>query len=308
MGHWPRALHAGAQESPFRNRLRRLSLPTRQRPALPRPMLHALFAMAFLVSFSSGSPALAQANAGSIFTECSHCPEMVVVPAGSFTMGSPGHELGRDPGEGPQHRVVITRPFAVAKFEVTVEQYAACMKAGACSGNVDDQLGARYPISGVTFDDARRYVAWLSRQTGKSYRLLSEAEYEYAARGGSETVYPWGNDLGYAGAWCRTCGLTTEGGEKPSEVGAFPPNGFGLYDMVGNFQSWVEDCRHEDYRGAPTNGSVWTGGSCFYRMTRGGDWSRRGASRSAERMFHNPEIRDVAIGLRVGRSVEGGNP
>ena len=153
---------------------------------------------------------------------------MVVVPAGEFIMGSPPSELGRFDHEGPQHNVVIARPFAVARFDVTFDDWDACAAYGDCDPSVSDSgFGrGRQPVINVTWDDARDYAAWLSRMTGKSYRLLSEAEFEYAARAESQTAYPWGNEIGKNNANCINCGSRWDN-RQPSPVGSFATNRFG---------------------------------------------------------------------------------
>jgi formylglycine-generating enzyme required for sulfatase activity len=161
----------------------------------------------------------------------------------------------------PQHKVTIARPFAVAKFEVTFDEWDTCVAFGDCAQDISDSgfgRGAR-PAINLSWEQAKAYVAWLSKMTGKPYRLLTEAEYEYATRAGTQTLYPWGDDIGLNNANCGECGSKWDKRET-SPVGSFPPNGFGLYDMVGNNWEWVEDCYHPDYNGAPTDGSAWTTG------------------------------------------------
>src|SRR5215216_3013116 len=179
---------------------------------------------------------------GQAFRECAKdCPEMVVVPAGEFMMGSPPTEKGRMPDEGPQHRVTIARPFAVSKYDVTFTDWDACVSVGGCpregrAGDVDWGRDTR-PVIYVSWDDAQQYVAWLSQMTGKPYRLLSDAEFEYAARAGTQTVYPWGDDIGENNANCVGCGSQWTGSAgtwQTAPVGSFAANRFGLYDMVGN--------------------------------------------------------------------------
>ena len=213
---------------------------------------------------------------GKVFRDCPECPEMVVVPAGSFTMGSPSSEKGRYDGEGPQHRVTIPEPFAVGKYEVTFAEWDACVAAGGCYGHrlYDPGWGrGQRPVIVVSWEDAKAYVGWLSRKTGERYRLLSEAEWEYAARAGTRTRYHWGHSIGRNQANCDGCGSRWDD-EKTAPVGSFPANGFGLHDVHGNVWEWVEDCWHGSYAGAPTDGRAWaTGGDCERRVLRGGSWN-----------------------------------
>jgi formylglycine-generating enzyme required for sulfatase activity len=206
------------------------------------------------------------------FQECSGCPVMMVVSAGSFVMGSPASEPDRKDYEGPQHAVTIARQFAVGQFALTYEEWNACFDDGGCSnGQSRDQDVRRLPVESVSWDDANAYLAWLTKKTGKPYRLLSEAEYEYAARAGTQTAYPWGNAVGNNNARCNGCDSRREG-EHTAPVGSFAANGFGLYDMVGNVWEWTQDCYHDSYEKAPTDGSDWTGVDCSLRVIRGGSW------------------------------------
>ena len=156
----------------------------------------------------------------------------------------------------------------------------------------------------VSWDDAQRYVAWLSRVTGQPYRLLSEAEWEYAARAGTTTAYSWGDEIGKGNANCDGCGSQGDEGQ-PAPVGSFKPNAFALYDMGGNVGQWVQDCWHENYDGAPTDGSAWTSGDCLGRVYRGGSWVDAPKSlRSASRDWNNSAIfRYYDLGFRVGRTL-----
>jgi formylglycine-generating enzyme required for sulfatase activity len=242
---------------------------------------------------------------GDSFKECAtDCPEMIVVPAGSFTMG--------DPTAGQQfyHPVTIAKPFAVAKYELTFADWDACVTGGGCNGyKPKDQSWGRgqRPVIDVRREDAQQYVACLSDVTGKTYRLLSEAEYEYAARAGTTTTYPWGDDIklnGQAMANCNGCGSNWDDA-RTAPVGSFPPNKFGLYDMVGNVWEWTEDCVHDDYNGAPADGSAWiAGGDCSRRVLRGGSWANPpDFLRSAIRLRYTSDVRTYIIGFRVGRTL-----
>jgi formylglycine-generating enzyme required for sulfatase activity len=244
------------------------------------------------------------------------CPEMVVVPAGSFVMGSPPNELDRYTGrsfvdpktEGPQHNVTIAQPFAVSKFELTFDAWDTCVAYGDCPQDVSDGgFGrGRRPVANVTWDDAQRYVAWLSKMTGEAYRLLTESEYEYAARAGTQTAYPWGDEIGTNNANCNGCGSQWDK-KGTAPVGSFAPNGFGLYDMVGNNWAWVEDCYHSNYEGAPADGSAWTT-ACpedrRRRVIRGGSYlTTPEYLRSAFRYNGTTVLRNYGPGFRVGRTL-----
>ena len=246
------------------------------------------------------------------FRECSpepgkdYCPEMIVVPAGSFTMGSPPTEKGHDANEGPQHQVTIRKPFAVSKFALTFDEWDACVDFGACTAGATD-LGwgrGQHPMINATWDDAKRYVAWLSRMTGKPYRLLTEAEYEYVARAGTQTAYPWGKDVGTNNANCNGCGSRWDGAQT-APVGSFAANEFGLYDVAGNAMQWVEDCYHPNYTDAPADGSAWTrGGDCTRRIDRGGSWhDAPDYVRSAARDRGTSDRRGYDLGFRVARTL-----
>jgi formylglycine-generating enzyme required for sulfatase activity len=235
------------------------------------------------------------------FKECTNCPEMIVVPAGAFTMGSPEIELG-EANERPRHTVTFGYQFAVGKFAVTFDEWDVCFNDGGCNGYRPDDHGwgrGQRPIINVSWDDAKAYVAWLSKKTGKSYRLLSEAEYEYAARAGTDTPYPWGYSIGEGNANCAGCGSH---GRETAPAGSFPPNGFGLYDMVGNVDEWTEDCWHDSYTDAPADGAAWASGECTTRVVRGGSWDTTpGGLRSAYRWRYTTDTRDSDIGFRVAR-------
>jgi formylglycine-generating enzyme required for sulfatase activity len=240
------------------------------------------------------------------FRECANdCPEMIVIPAGGFTMGSPETEKGRsDDDEGPQHKVTIAKPFAVSKFDVTFSDWDACVSVDACPKATDSGFGRdTRPVINVGWDDAQTYVAWLSKMTGQPYRLLTEAEWEYAARAGTTTAYYWGDEIGRGNAHCNGC-KSKWSNNQTSPVGSFAANQFGLYDMAGNVYQWVQDCYHPDYKEAPTDGLAWTGGDCSRRVLRGGSWydSPQGL-RSAFRNRNTTDYRYYFLGFRVGRTL-----
>jgi formylglycine-generating enzyme required for sulfatase activity len=246
------------------------------------------------------------AKPGSDFKECAKgCPGMIVIPAGKFIMGAPKNESDRNASEGPPHEVTIAKPFAVSKFEVTFEEWDACAAAAACPRVPDSWGRGEMPVINVSWVDAKQYVTWLSQLTGKHYRLLTEAEWEYAARAGSNTRYSWGNDLGTGNANCDGCGSQWDL-QQTAPVGLFKPNGFGLYDVHGNVWEWVEDSWHETYDRAPTDGSAWLqGGDPSYRVIRGGSWRNEGdVVRAAVRVQRNASVRFDTLGFRVARTMQ----
>jgi formylglycine-generating enzyme required for sulfatase activity len=240
---------------------------------------------------------------GSDFKECSTgCPTMIVVPAGKFTMGSPESEIDRSRDEGPQHEVIFVKPFSVGKTHVTFAEWDICVAAEACPRVSDNGWGrGDRPVILVSWNEAKVYVAWLKRMTGKNYRLLSEAEWEYAARAGNQGRYSFGDDETQVGdyAW-----YAENSEAKTHPVAMKKPNAFGLYDMHGNVWQWVEDCYHRSYEGAPSDGSAWIE-QCSNRVLRGGSWYNGGPDglRSAGRLQVNSGYRDLNGGFRVGRTL-----
>jgi formylglycine-generating enzyme required for sulfatase activity len=228
------------------------------------------------------------------------------VPAGEFMMGSPEEEAGHQMDEEPQHRVVFAKPFAVSKFVVTFDQWDACMAAGGCTWRPpDNEMGRGISaVINVSWDDARQYVAWFSRMTSKTYRLPTEAEFEYAARAGTQTAFFWGDEIGNGNANCAGCGSKWDNRET-SPAGSFKPNAFGLYDMHGNVSEWTEDCVHGNYNVAPQDGSAWMAdGDCSHRVIRGGPFflDPRGP-RAATRGYNSTDYRGNYLGFRVGRTL-----
>jgi formylglycine-generating enzyme required for sulfatase activity len=218
------------------------------------------------------------------------------------------------PDERPQHEVVIPRPFAVGRYALTFAEWDVCTAAGGCRHQPDDYGWGRggQPVINVSWEDVQDYIAWLRALTAKPYRLLSEAEWEYAARAGSRTRYPWGDEPGTSRANFIGSGSRWSG-EKTAPVGSFEPNAFGLFDMSGNVEEWVQDCWNDDYRGSPLDGSAWEDGDCAYRVMRGGSWN--GGPRLAESVARNrgrmtPRIytgglsfRQSTLGCRLGRTL-----
>ena len=246
--------------------------------------------------------------AGSSFRDCAGCPEMVVVPAGSYLMGSPEDEVDRDPDEGPVHRVTIDEPFAVGRYEVTFAEWDACHADGGCTHLPDDQGWGRgtRPVVDVSWNDAEEYVRWLSGETGKRYRLLSESEWEYAARAGTTTRYWWGDDIGPNRANCDGCGSPWDT-RQTAPAGSFPANAFGLHDMHGNVWERVQDCWNQSYQDAPGDGSAWESRECNQRVVRGGGFGTRPRYlRSANRGWNSSDSRlffGAEAGFRVARKL-----
>jgi formylglycine-generating enzyme required for sulfatase activity len=273
------------------------------------------------------------AKLGASWRDCAECPEMVLIPPGNFVMGSTDPQAETD--EWPPHAVSITRAFALGKFAVTVGQYSACVKAGGCRppqwlekgspSTIHDSSKAAYkalgealtgqdqPIIGVSWDDARAYAAWLSSKTGNRYHLPSEAQWEYAARAGSTTPFYTGNCINtsqanFNGTDYNSCGAKSGVyRDKPVKVGSFPANAFGLHDMAGNVWQRLEDCYHDDYQGAPTDGSAWTVGcSIGNGLLRGGSWGDAERElRSADRGGLKYAIvrPGTTIGFRIARTL-----
>jgi len=206
---------------------------------------------------------------------------------------------------------VTIKRFAVSKFELTFAEWDACAAQGGCPTRVTDDGWGRgqQPVINVAWDDVQAYVAWLSRVTGKTYRLLSEAEYEYAMRAGTTTAYPWGDHIkpdGSPMANCRGCGSKWDD-KSPAPAGSFPPNQFGLYDMTGNVFELTEDCEHKNYDEAPEDGSAWRAdnhGDCTEHVVRGGSWGTAPDTLlSMARMAWPLNFRTNDVGFRVARTL-----
>ena len=268
---------------------------------------------------------------GHVFRDCPDCPEMVVVPAGDFTMGSSASEEGRYDNEGPQHRVTIGYRFAVGVYEVTRGEFARFVRATSrAMGNLcytEDaewhsgmnwrnpgfSQGDDHPVVCVSWNDAAAYVRWLSQETGKAYRLLSESEWEYVTRAGTMASRYWG---GSSRAQCRyangpdaSTGFDwgvhcNDGYARTAPVGSYGANGFGLHDVLGNVSEWVQDCWNDSYQGAPTDGRAWENGDCSRRVRRGGSWYYHPwYLRSASRGWNGTEGRQDTLGFRVTRTL-----
>jgi formylglycine-generating enzyme required for sulfatase activity len=232
---------------------------------------------------------------GTVFKDCSECPDLVVIPAGSFLMGAdPFNKMERE-NESPQHRVQI-QSFAIGKYEVTQEQWFAVM-----GNNPSGNKGRILPVEQVSWDDIQQFIAKLNQKTGQKYRLPSEAEWEYAARAGTTAEWSHGSDESKLGNYAWYGGNS---GRKMQAVGQKRPNAFGLYDMHGNVWEWTQDCWHDTYAGAPTDGSAWNTG-CFgnYRVLRGGSFELIPAdSRSAYRYGATPVNRGYSSGFRLAKT------
>ena len=237
---------------------------------------------------------------GEVFKDCDECPEMVAVPAGEFMMGSPEGE--GDSNERPQHQVTIPKPFAVGKYEVTFDEWDACVGQGGCRGHKPKDYGrgrGRRPVINVSWNDAQAYVEWLIERTEeKGYRLLSEAEWEYAARAGTQKPYFFGVNI--------TPDQANYDGNvgKTVAVGGYQANAFGIYDMHGNVWEWVEDRWHDSYQGAPDVASAWIDGTGVSRVLRGGSWVNPPESlRSANRVGDDAVNRNYYGGFRIAKTL-----
>lgn len=256
-------------------------------------------------------------KAGTSFTDCTGCPEMVVVPAGSFTMGSPREEEGHHNDEEPAHRVTIAKPLAISRFEITRGQFSAFADAtGHKTGsscyvwqgeNLKNVKGKSFrdpgykqtddhPVACVSWPDVQAYARWLSEKTHQKYRLLSEAEWEYAARAGTTTVFATGDALTEKQANFNTSGTV--------KVGSYQANVFGLHDMHGNLWEWVQDCYVDNYNDSPIDGSANKDSSGCKRVNRGGGWiDYPKYMRSASRKWDSPADWFSVIGFSLARAI-----
>jgi formylglycine-generating enzyme required for sulfatase activity len=223
-------------------------------------------------------------------------PDLVSIPGGTFAMGGTG-----DPSELPIHRVTI-KPFALSKFPITVREWKECVAAKACAYLPEGQDDA--PVTNVSFSDAQEYLTWLSQVTQKTFRLPSEAEWEYAARAGMTTKYWWGDQIRAGVANCKGCNEPSDAAQ-PVMVGSFQANPFGLFDMGGGVDQWVADCWHKSYQGAPVDGSAWTDGECPSRVMRSGSWKNDPSyARAASRDHYDARVRYPTHGFRVALSLD----
>jgi formylglycine-generating enzyme required for sulfatase activity len=234
-------------------------------------------------------------------------PELIVIPAGKFRMGDIQGTGSKD--EQPIHEVYIRKPIAASRYEISFDQYDEFAKATGRDLPDDEGFGRGHrPVIKVSWNDAIDYAAWLSQQTGKHYRLPTEAEWEYAARAGTETTYWWGNEMKQRLATCTGCGTQWDT-KRTAPVGSFRSNPFGLYDTAGNVSEWVQDCWHENYQEAPSDGSAWEkehNGNCDGRVFRGGSFisAYNGKVRSSSREVFRAGARFRALGFRLVREIE----
>ncbi|SCB55020.1 Formylglycine-generating enzyme, required for sulfatase activity, contains SUMF1/FGE domain [Bradyrhizobium shewense] len=265
------------------------SVPSLPSPAVPAPQAApAASPLPTTTPSPAASPSPSPASAPSVTAVRE--PEMIPIRGGSFAMGS-----NDDPTERPVHQVTV-KPFSIGKYPVTVQEWNECAAAKACSFTAAGKDDA--PISNVSWTDAQQYAAYLAQATKKPYRLPSEAEWEYAARGGTQSKYWWGDKLQPGMAGCKDCGDLAA--EQPAKVGSFKPNPFGLHDMGGGIDQWVEDCWHRTYQGAPTDGSAWSGGDCSSHVLRSGSWKNDARYvRPSNRDGYDTNVRYPTHGFRV---------
>jgi formylglycine-generating enzyme required for sulfatase activity len=241
------------------------------------------------------------------FRECDHCPEMIVVPDGTFSMGAAANEPGSVADERPQHQVTVQR-FAVGRWPVTSDEWNVCVLAKGCSHQTEIVADHEAEfVTGILWEEARDYVAWLSRKTGRTYRLLSEAEREYVTRAGSTTAFWWGDGADPYLADAAVANLIADIGMSMTTTTASTPhfaNPFGLYEVHGSVYDWVEDCWHDNYVGAPNDGSAWIADDCEGHVLRGGAFSRAlQTRRSAARLWFGPPNRMSYMSVRVARTL-----
>lgn len=278
----------------------------------------AFFLLQIIHSLVSASAA--EFETGKVFRDCHECPELVIIPAGSFQMGT-YDEMPSRANERPLHLVQISHALAVGRYPVTFDEWDTCVEDGGCGGYRPDHVGfrgpdepgwyrGRHPVFRVNYQDIQSYLAWINQKTDGGYRLLSEAEWEYMARAGTTSVYHTGDALTLEQAKFRDreTNYASKSGNwrvKTVPVGSFPPNSFGIYDVHGGIRERVEDCFHLNYIGAPSDGSAWIlGGDCSKRITRGGGWNDiLRNQRISSRRPYPVSARSVSYGFRVARTL-----
>ena len=286
------------------SRLRAVTAPA------PAPLSATVPATSSAPASKPAPPAVARAQAavaapaagvksapGAELKDCAACPPLISLPAGQFTMGS----NSSDPSERPAHPVTLAMPFAIGKYEVTAGQWNACADARACQ-RVTQANEA--PVRDVSWDDVQQYLKWLSATSGKPYRLPTEAEWEYAARGGTTTAFWWGDKLVPGKANCKECGPPWQV-DAPAKAGSFGANPYGLHDTSGSVWEWVSDCWHSSFKDAPADGRPWDGANCTVRVIRGGSW-REGATYmvASTRFKYDASVRNGQNGFRVARNAK----
>ncbi|MGC5702145.1 formylglycine-generating enzyme family protein [Pseudomonas sp. NFXW11] len=289
-------------------------------PAPPFKPLATLALAALLGSLLPNAALAADPQPGKVFKDCKDCPEMVVLPAGTFTMGTPEDEVGREPDEGPMHEVTFAKPFAMSRFQITAAEWDSYLRQTGVKIPDGDARpgreciaskpryaqGPRQPAVCMNFPEVQAYVAWLSQKTGHSYQMVSESQREYAARAGSSGPFPFPFDESkdYSIAKHANTYGPADGYSYSSPVGSYPPNAFGMYDMHGNVYEWIADCEHPNYVGAPSDGSAWVEAGCESLQIRGNDWGEAPVfSRSGNRNSIYPNARGDWIGFRVVRAL-----
>jgi len=239
---------------------------------------------------------------GQIFRDCRNCPELVVIPAGLYMMGS----NNKRKTERPAHRVSIKKRFAIGRYEVTFKEWLTCVDERGCLHKPDDHNWGRTgrPVINVTWDQAQTYIRWLNKKTGNTYRLPSESEWEYVHRAGTTTRFWWGNDVGVNKANCKDC-KSKWSALSSAPVGSFDANPFGVYDTTGNVFEWVEDCWNANHEGAPKNIQARKTGDCSYRVIRGGSFYYfNKVSRASYRAKNPPGVKSYWLGFRVLRELK----
>lgn len=232
---------------------------------------------------------------GQRFRDCDVCPAMVVIPAGRFAMGSNSGGTAT----APVREVAIANDLAVGIYEVSVGEWSACVSDGDCAAVPGSDTDANLPIGNLSWDDSQAYLGWLTKKTGRNYRLPSEAEWEYAARAGATTSYWWGEEPGSRNANCADCGNPGDG-DGAIAVGTFAANSFGLHDVHGNLWEWTQDCWNPSYEGAPADGASWTSGDCLSRVLRGGSYAQSPEYMATwKRNHYDHDVRFFEHGLRV---------
>jgi formylglycine-generating enzyme required for sulfatase activity len=307
--HSPRAAEARARLEDIKRSQTAAAVPP-MRPATPcGPATGVAFSRAAKPLSAEEECALKPLD---VFRECEKCPEMATMPAGSFMMGSPESEPERYTNEEPMHRVTLAKPFAVGRFAVTFDEWEACVADGGCNNYrpSDNNWGrGRRPVINVSWDDAKNYVAWLSRKTGVPYRLLSEAEREYVTRAGTATPFWWGHTIStrqanYDGNYTYNGGVRGEVRMRTVPVDYFDPNPWKLYQVHGNVWEWVEDCWIDNYDKTAGDGSPRIQEKCSNRALRGGSWIISPWNlRAADRFNAKPTDRAILFGFRVARTL-----